>query len=58
MKSGVYLLLAALVLVPGHVLGQAPTGAVSGTVTDSSGSPLREAQASSRAGPIQARVGR
>ena len=46
MKWGAYLLFTAFVLVPAHVLGQAPTGAVSGTVTDSSGSALRDASVS------------
>ena len=42
MKSGVYLLVAAFVLTPGYVLSQTPTGVVSGTVTDRSGSALRD----------------
>ena len=48
MTRGAYLLLTALVLVPADVLGQAPTGAVSGTVTDSSGSALRDASVIAR----------
>ena len=43
-------------LVPADVLGQAPTGAVSGTVTDISGSALRGA-ASSQAGLKRAHFG-
>ena len=35
MKRGAYLLLAVLLLAPAHILGQAPTGAVSSTATDS-----------------------
>ena len=44
MKWGAYLLVAAFLLIPAYVLGQTPTGAVSGTVTDRSGSALRDAR--------------
>ena len=55
MKRGAYLLILTVVLAPAHVLGQAPTGAVSGTVTDSSGSPLPDTKVSASRSDTAAR---